>query len=419
MKKIYLDNAASTPIDKKVAEEMVKAAKLYGNPSSYNDYGREAREYLERARLKVARFLGAHSDEIVFTASGTEANNLAIFGVVKAIQKLQSTKHKTQITKKLKLHIITTQIEHQSVLRSVEWLEKEGFEISWLAVDKDGLVNLEELQKILRPETILVSVMYANNEIGTIQPVAKIAKIVKDFRNRKFEIRNSKFEIHEKTYPFFHVDACQATEYLDMGVNHLGVDLLTFNGAKIYGPRGIGVLYVRRGVKLSPIIFGGEQERGLRPGTEDLPAIRGLAIALDQIDKNESERLAELRNYFIQKAGGLLPDVKINGPVDNRHSMSVIHRLPNNINISVPDLTSEVLLLELDKYGICAGSGSACTSHSVESSHVLKAVGLDKKYINGALRFSMGRQTTKKDIDYVLNVLPGIVKDLKKRYKKI
>ena len=403
MKKIiYLDNAASTPVNKEVASEMVKAAKLYGNPSSYNDCGREAREYTEQSRLKIARFLGAHSDEIIFTASGTEANNLIIHGIAK----------KFQVSKP---HIITTQIEHPSVLRPIERLVKEGFDVSYLSVDKDGFIDVDEFKNSLRLETVLVSIMYANNEIGTIEPIMEISKVIRNFHNRKFQIPNSKFQIHEKC-PLFHVDACQATEYLDMNVNHLGVDLFTFNGSKIYGPKGIGVLYVKRGIKLAPILLGGEQEHGLRAGTENVPAIGGLAVALDQINKKESERLTELRGYFLEKISKAIPELKINGPVDNRHRKSVIHRLPNNVNISIPDMTSEVLLLELDKYGICAGSGSACTSHSVEPSHVLKAIGLDGKYINGALRFSMGRQTTKKDIDYVLNVLPKIVTDLKKRY---
>jgi len=446
-KNIYLDHAASTPIDKKVVAEMAQTVKLYGNPSSYNDCGREAREYVEKARLKVARFLGAHSDEIVFTSSGTEANNLAIFGIASAISENQTLNSKLEIlnksekfkTQNYKPHIITTQIEHPSVLEPIKQLEREEFDVTYLSVDKEGFVNVDELKNSLRPTTILVSVMYANNEIGTIQPLTEIGKQLSDFRKRKLETLNPKIETNSKLktqnfkrlefrisdlefdekFPIFHVDSCQATEYLDMNANRLGVDLLTLNGSKIYGPKGVGVLYVRRGIKISHILLGGEQEAGLRAGTENLMSIGGLAVALDRIDKKEGRRLVDLRDYFIDKISTLLPDIKINGPVNDRHSMSVINgRLPNNVNISVPDLTSEVLLLELDKRGVCAGSGSACTSHSVEPSHVLKAIGLDKKYLNGALRFSMGRQTTKKDIDYVLRVLPKVVKDLKKRYQK-
>lgn len=380
---VYLDNAASTSLDKKVASEMVKAFELYGNPSSYNDCGREAREYIERARLKVARFLGAHSDEIFFTASGTEANNLAILGLANSVGQSE---------------IISTPIEHPSVLKPLELLKQKGWNIKFLKVDKYGLIDLDDLKSKLGIDTVLVSVMYANNEMGTIEPIVKISKLIRNFKESKSLL--------------FHVDACQATEYLDMNVNHLGVDLLSFNGSKIYGPRGIGVLYVRRGAKLLPVIVGGEQERGIRAGTENLSAIGGLAVALDRIDKKEGERLAGLRDYFISEVQNVLPDIVVNGAQGDE-------RLPNNINISVSNLSSEVLLLELDKYGICAGSGSACTSHAVEPSHVLKAIGLKEEYLNGALRFSMGRQTTKKDMDYVLKVLPKIIKDLKKRYEKI
>lgn len=388
-KTIYLDNAASTSVNEKVIKEMNEATKLYGNPSSYNNCGREAREYVEKCRLRVARFLGARPDEIIFTASGTEANNLAIQGVARDLQS------------KIKPHIITTQIEHLSVLKPIKWLEKTGFDVTYLSVDKNGFINIEELQKAVKQETVFVSIMYANNEIGTIEPITKIRKLLSDFRNRKLQA-------HEKSL-LFHVDACQATEYLNMNVDYLGVDLLTLNGSKIYGPKGIGVLYIRRGTRLLPIILGGEQERGLRAGTENLIAIGGLAVALDQISKKEAERLTVLRDYFIQKMKDLLPGIIMNGAQGDQ-------RLPNNINVSIPGLTSEVLLLELDKYGVHAGSGSACTSHSVEPSHVLKAIGLDKKYLDGALRFSMGRHTTKKDMDYVFKVLPKIVKDLKKRY---
>ena len=411
MRRIYLDNAASTPIDKKVALEMTQAVKLYGNPSSYNDCGREAREYIEKARLKVARFLGAHSDEIVFTSSGTEANNLAIQGIARNLQFTIYNLQSNSKSKKLKPHIITTQVEHLSVLEPVRQLERSNFNVTYLSVNREGFVDLEELKRSLRPETVLVSVMYANNEIGTIEPIIQISKIIKEF-NKSLEIRNSDLEIGGTRRVLFHTDACQATEYLNMNVNHLGVDLLTFNGSKIYGPRGIGVLYKRRGVKLFPLLFGGEQESGLRAGTENLPAIGGLAVALDGINKKERERLAGLRDYFIKKITDSLPDILVNGALG-------VQRLPNNINISVPGLSSEVLLLELDKYGICAGSGSACTSHAVEPSHVLKAIGVHKKYLDGALRFSMGRQTTKKDMDYVLKVLPKAIRDLKKRYKKI
>ena len=417
MKKIYLDNAATAPIDPRVQREVDRGMKICGNPSSFNGAGREAAKELSAARTKVARFLGVHQEEVIFTSSGSEANNLAIFGVAKAIQKLQTLNPKFEILNKSKVsnskpHIITTQIEHPSILEPIKQLEKDGFDITRLTADKEGFVGLDEFKKALRMETVLVSVMYANNEIGTIEPINKIGKIIKEFR-KGLEIRNLKLEIHGKSaWPIFHVDACQAAGCLNMNVNGFQADLLTFNGSKINGPRGIGVLYVHQGVALTPQVLGGGQERGLRAGTENLPAILGLAKAVELVSKKETARLVMLRDYFISKIKKVGSDIKLNGPMGKE-------RLPNNINISIPGLDSENLLLELDKYGIYAGSGSACTFRSVEPSHVLRAIGVDKKYLSGALRFSMGKQTTKKDLDYVLKVLPKIISDLKKRYKKI
>ncbi len=382
----YLDNAAAAPIDPRVQKEMDRGMKIYGNPSSFNDVGRQASKELAGARLKVARFLGAHSEEIIFTGSGSEANNMAIIG-------------SALVDYKKKNEIVTITTEHPSVLEPIKYLNSKGFKTIFAKVDREGFVDVQGLASKINNKTRLISVMYANNEIGTIEPITKIGKIIKAFRDGV-----SKF-------PLFHVDACQAAGYLNMNVNGLGADLVTFNGSKIGGPRGIGVLYVRRGTGLAPYVLGGGQERGLRAGTENLPAILGLVKAIELVNREESVKLTKLRDYFIGKLKIILPDIKINGPVGGL-------RLPNNINISIPDLDSENLLLELDKYGIYAGSGSACTSRSVEPSHVLKAIGVEKKFLSGALRLSMGRGTTKKDLDYVLNVLPKIILDLKKRYKK-
>lgn len=385
MKEIYLDNAAATPIGKRVQKEMARAMKFYGNPSSFNDAGRRAREELEKARKIVAGFLGADASEIVFTNSGSEANNLAIFGIASKFKKGE---------------IITTPIEHPSILEPVKFLAgNPDFSLRFLSVNKDGFVDPEELSTLINLKTLLVSVMYANNEIGTIEPIKKISQLIRNFRRK-----------NDRDYPLFHVDACQAAEYLDMNVQNLEVDLLTFNGSKIYGPRGIGVLYVRRGVSLNPIIRGGEQEKNRRAGTENTAAIMGLAKAVTLINSKEAQRVARLRDYFLERIKKILPETRINGPEGSA-------RLPNNINISIPNLSSENLLLELDKYGIYAGSGSACTSHAVEPSHVLEAIGVEKKYLNGALRFSLGRQTTKGDLDKLPKVLLKIIKDLKKRYK--
>lgn len=385
---IFLDNAAATPTDPLVKKEMFKGMDFFGNPPSFNDVGRKARKKLEEARQAIARFLGARSDEVIFTSSGSEANNMAILGLARMISSRRE--------------IITTPIEHPSVLKPLKFLEKDGFKATYPKIGSDGLVNLKDLENRLNRRTLLVSIMYANNEIGTIQPIKRIAKVIKEYKRNKFKI-------NETIFPLFHTDACQATGYLDMNVNNLGVDLMTFNGAKIYGPRGTGVLYVRRGTLLQPLIYGGDQEHGLRAGTENLPAIVGLAKAVSLIDGKEGQRLAELRDYFFEKISRLTPDAKINGPLGQ-------NRLPNNVHISIPDLDSENLLLELDKYGIYASSGSACTARSVEPSHVLRAIEVGRKYLNGALRFSLGRQTTKKDIDYVLKVLPKIVKELRDRY---
>lgn len=387
MKTIYLDNAAATPISPKVQQEVDRGMKIYGNPSSFNDIGREASKELSMARLKVARFLGAYPEEIIFTSSGSEANNMAIMGLAFA-----GHKGKTEI--------ITTPIEHPSVLEPIKHLSNKGFKIIFAKIDQSGFVDVHDLASKINNKTLLVSVMYANNEIGTIEPINKIGKIIRSLRKKG------------TGFPLFHVDACQAAGCLNMNVNSLQADLLALNGSKIGGPRGVSVLYVRKGTVIAPFVLGGGQERGLRAGTENLPAILGLAKAIELIDIKEPARITKLRDYFINKIKDINPDIKLNGPMGK-------DRLPNNINISIPELDSENLLLELDKCGIYAGSGSACTSRAVEPSHVLKAIGVEKKYLSGALRLSMGKQTTKKDLDYVLKVLPKIILDLKKRYGKV
>ncbi|OGM99621.1 MAG: hypothetical protein A3B91_03980 [Candidatus Yanofskybacteria bacterium RIFCSPHIGHO2_02_FULL_41_29] len=390
-KQVYLDNAASTPVDPTVLKEINKTVGFYGNPSSYNDCGREARKKLERSRLTVARFLGAHPEEIIFTSSGSESNNLAILGSTRAYSGRSGKE------------ILTSPIEHPSVLEPLRALEGEGWKVTYLKVDKEGRVILQDLEKKLNPRVALVSVMYANNEIGTIQPITKISKVIRDFK------ATALLRYKTTSYPLFHVDACQATGYLDMNANNLGVDLMTLNGSKIYGPKGIGVLYVKRGIPIKPLIYGGNQEHGLRAGTESLPAIAGLAKAVSLISKKEAEETKKLRDYFIEKIEKIIPEIRLNGPRGDG-------RLANNVNVSIPNLDSENLLLELDKYGIYASAGSACTAHSVELSHVLRAIGSDKKHLGRALRFSLGKQTTKKDIDYLLEILPKVIGDLKKRY---
>lgn len=389
MAKIYLDNAAASPVIPEVRAEIIRGLKITGNPSSFNDAGREAGKELKNARLTVARFLGAHPGEVVFTSSGSEANNLAVLGLADAQKRpFLNT-------------IITTKIEHPSVLEPLHKLSRQGSEIIFLKNDNEGVIDLKDLEEKITSKILLVSIMYANNEVGTIQPIIKAAKIIQNFRKK-----------HGTGFPLFHVDACQAAGYLNMKVNSLGADLLTFNGSKLNGPRGVGVLYVRQGTKVNSLVLGGGQENGFRAGTENLPAILGLAKAVSLIKKEDSLKQMVLRDYFLDKIQESMPDIKINGS-------SGKNRLPNNINFSIPGLDSENILLELDRHGISAGSGSACTARSVEPSHVLRALGIDKKYLSGAIRLSLGCETNKRDLEHVLKVLPGITTKLRRRFDQV
>jgi len=390
MPKVYLDHAATTPTDPRVAKTMLPyLSKVYGNAGSLHQSGRKALSTIFQARKIIARILNCKPEEIIFTGSGTESDNLAILGAARA-------------NKNFGNHIITSNIEHHAVLYPCEQLEKEGFKVTFSKVDKDGLLLLDSFKEAINDQTILVSVMYANNEIGTIQPIEKIGAIIKGVR-----VEREKRGI--KTPILFHTDACQAAGYLDLDVQKLGVDFLTLNGSKIYGPKGTGVLYIRIGVKIEPIIFGGGQESGKRSGTENTPGIVGLAKALEisqKLRKKESWREERLRDYFIKQILKNISKVVLNG-----HPRE---RLPNNVNISILDIEGEAMLLWLDKYGIFVSTGSACDSQSLEPSHVILALGRPYEYANGNLRFTLGRKTTKKDIDYVLKVLPKIVKELRK-----
>jgi cysteine desulfurase len=368
--------------------------KNFGNASTIYKEGVDARNALNQARKTIASIIGAHPDEIIFTNGGTESDNLAIFGVAKSIQ--GPTLNSRSVLGK-RGHIITSKIEHHAVLKPCEVLEKEGFKITYLDVNKDGIVDLKKLKKSLRKETILISIMYANNEIGTIQPIREIAKIIRDFKKK-----------NKTQTPFFHTDAIQAAGYLDLNVQKLGVDLMSLNASKIYGPKGIGCSYIRRGVKLSPILFGGGQERGLRPGTENVPAIAGLARALEisqNMREKEAKRLAVLRDYLIK---GILK--KIKGASLNGHN---VLRLPNNVNVSIPGIEGESLILYLDARGISCSTGSACTSQDLEPSHVITALGKSKETAHSSVRFSLGRKTSKSDMDYLLKILPDIIKKLR------
>lgn len=385
-RQVYLDHAATTPLDPRVLLAMQPYfEEVYGNPSSFHGEGKRAKDAIDSARERITHVLHVRPDEILFTSGGTESDNLAILGYARA----NAEKGR---------HIVTTAIEHQAVLESILHLEKkEGFEVTYLKPDKFGRITAEQVIAALRPETLLVSIMYANNEIGTIEPVAEIGNAIRKYRQE-----------HTLPHLVFHTDACQAAGALVLDIEKLHVDLLTLNASKIYGPKGTGLLYVRRGLKLRPLMFGGSQERSLRPGTESVAGIIGLATALElaQAERlTESARLTVLRDRLIQ---GLLERVgkaRLNG--------HATERLPNNVNISFLDVEGEALLLYLDAAGIYASTGSACTSASLDPSHVILALGMPYEVAHGSLRFTLGHSTTEADIDYVLDVLPPLVEKLR------
>ena len=383
IKRIYLDNASSTPIDKVVLLAMYKnQLNNFANPSAIHKQGVLVKKIINNARESIANILNAHSDEIIFTGNGTESDNLAIRGII------------NNYTKQNRLHIITTNIEHSAVLRTCQKLETDEVEVSYIQVGTNGIVDSKLIKNVLKENTKIVSIIYANNEIGTIQPIQEIAKIIRYHR-----------KIYKTETPFFHIDATQAINYLDINVNKLGVDLMTFNGSKIYGPKGIGVLYKRRGVMLEPILFGGGQENKLRSGTENVSGIIGISEALKICERKkdmEVRRLKELQSYFISELEKKFPRIILNGDLNKR--------LPNIINISIPNIDSELLVIELDAKGIAVSSESACKSNDRhEGSYVVKALRPDDKNY-GNIRFSMGRFTTKKQIIYTLKSLGQILK---------
>ena len=380
MRRVYLDHSATTPVDREVADlMMVYFTEKYGNPSSIHSFGREARHALEEARSQVAGLLGAKPEEITFASGGTEADNLAILGLAEARQEKGR-------------HLIVSAIEHHAVLDTVKYLEKAGFALTVLPVNSAGIVELDEVIKSLRPDTILVSVMHANNEVGSIQPVAEIGRIVRE---------------HGAA---FHIDAVQTFGKIPVNVEELKADLLTISAHKIYGPKGVGALYVRKGVRISPLMHGGGQEKKRRSGTENTPAIIGFGKACElaaQRMTEEAERVKKLRDTLLTGIAESIKYVKVNGPQGDL-------RLPNNVNVSIEFVEGESLLLSLDMLGIAASSGSACTSGSLDPSHVLLAMGLPHEIAHGSLRFTLGRQNTEEDVAYVLEHLPKIVERLRK-----
>ena len=376
--KIYLDNAATTFVSNEVLAEMMPVfTGDFGNASSFHAYGRSAEGLVAKARARVAKAIGAKTSEIIFTSGATEANNLAIIGIAKA------NAHKGK-------HIITTQIEHPSVLQACKYLEGEGFEVTYLPVDEQGMVSMVSLLNALRADTTLVSIMFANNEVGTIQYVRALSKIV-----------------HDKN-AFFHTDAVQAIGCVSIDVEKLGVDALSISAHKIYGPKGVGALYLKSKVPCFKQSYGGGQEKNLRSGTLNVPGIVGLGKAIevatrDMIVNNQKNKY--LKDYFIKQVNEKIENVKLNG--------HPIQRLSNNINLSFEFVEGEAILMRLDMVGVCVSTGSACASGSLEPSHVLTAMGIADEIAQGSVRFTLGKDTTKQDIDFVVENLVKIVADLR------
>lgn len=378
MRKVYLDNAATTALSPKVLEKMMPyLTDIYGNASSPHSFGQVARIGVEHAREQVARAINADPSEIVFTGCGTESDNTVLFGVAERYAKKGD-------------HIITTNVEHHAILHSCAALEKKGIKVTYLPVDKDGLVTPEQVRDAITDKTILVSVMFANNEVGTIMPIPEIAAVC-----------------HEKGV-LFHTDAVQAAGHVPIDVKAMGIDMLSISGHKFHGPKGVGVLYERKGIRLPSYIIGGEQEKGRRAGTENVAGIVGLGEALELAVTNMSEtsaRMTRMRDRLIEGIEATIPEVKLNG-----HRTK---RLPNNVNFSIKYIEGESILLMLDMAGIAASSGSACTSGSLDPSHVLLALGLTHEVAHGSVRLTLGDDTTDEDIDYVLETLPKVAQRLR------
>ncbi len=377
-KKIYLDHAATTPTRPEVVEAMLPYfTEQFGNPSSIYEFAQSNKQAIDEARDTIASTINANAAEVYFVSGGTEADNWALSGVVESYAKKGN-------------HIITTTFEHHAVLHTAEYLAKNGCEVTYLPADENGLISLEDLENAIRENTVLITIMFANNEIGTIQPIKEIGEIAK------------------KHNVLFHTDAVQAYTHVPIDVKELNIDLMSFSGHKIYGPKGIGALYVRKGVRLKSYIHGGAQERRRRGGTENVPAIIGFAkaasMAIEEMEE-ESKRLTELRDYFIEQVQEKIPYVKLNGHPTKR--------LPNNVNLSFEFIEGESLLILLDMNNVCASSGSACTSGSLDPSHVLLAIGLPHEIAHGSLRVTLGLSTTREDLDYVVTHLVTIVNRLR------
>jgi len=397
-KKIYFDYAATTPLDKDVLKKMLPYLKeKYGNPSSIHKFGREASAAIDNARIQVAKFLGCKETEIIFTGSASESDNLAIRGLIKSLRRAKGAGEK--------IHIITSQIEHKAVLETCNDLGKEGIKVTYLPVGPDGIINIDDLEVEITPETDLITIMYANNEMGAIQPIKKIGQIIKKLnQNKEHRI-------------YFHVDAVQAANWLDLNVDELGADLLTLSGHKIYGPKGVGVLFVRENVKISPIITGGAHEWGLRAGTENVAGIVGIGEAIEKVknprlagrqEKSKVKIIEKFRDKLIKGVLMRIKGSKLNGSIKDED------KLPNIANFSFEGCEGEALVMYLDQEGIAVSTGSACTSQALLPSHVLIAMGLSDLEAHSSLRVSLGKYTTLQEINYFLRVLPRTIEKLRK-----
>lgn len=375
---IYLDNAATTAVHPEVFESMKPYfSQYYGNPSSIYRFAAKSKQVMEESRRQIAEFIGAHTNEIYFTGGGSESDNWALKGAAFAWREKGN-------------HIITSKIEHHAVLHTCEYLEKQGYEISYIDVGEDGVIKLDELKKAIRPTTILISVMFANNEIGTIEPVREIGQIAREHGI------------------LFHTDAVQAFGHIPLNVEELNIDMLSASAHKINGPKGIGMMYIRNSVKIGPFIHGGAQERNRRAGTSNVPGIAGFAKAVEIAEKTMESRTAyetELRDYLIDRILKEIPYARLNGHRTNR--------LPNNVNVSFEFIEGESMLILLDQQGICASSGSACTSGSLDPSHVLLAIGLPHEKAHGSLRLTLSEETTREELDYVVEQIKGNVERLR------
>lgn len=378
---IYLDYASTTPVSEDVLKKMAPYQKdNFGNASSIHKLGQISRTAIDSSRETIAKFLNCLPSEVIFTGSATESDNIAILGVADFYLKQGK-----------KIHIVTSKIEHHAVLTTCEALEKQGVGVTYLPVNQDGMVDVNKVSEAIKENTVLVSIMYANNEIGSIQPIAKISEAIK---NKKPDV-------------LFHTDAVQGVNYLTCNVKELGVDMLTLSGHKIYGPKGVGALYLKQGIKITPIVYGGGHEYGLRPGTENTAYIVGLAVAIQEAEKNmpENGKIQKLRDKLINGVLKNIPDSKLNGSKENR--------LPNNANFSFKGAEGEAIVISLDQEQIYASTGSACTSQGLEPSHVLLAIGLQQEQAHSSLRLTLGKHTTEKEIKKVLDVLPKVISRLR------